>query len=55
MNLVLGLWAIVAPWVMGFAMIAGATWSHAVLGALVALAAMAGFWAGHQSPPQVHA
>jgi hypothetical protein len=55
MNLALGLWAIAAPWVMGFASMASPMWSHAVLGALVALAAAAGFWAGHQSPPQVHA
>jgi len=54
-NLVLGLWAIVAPWIMGFAAMGSAMWSHVVLGALVALAAAVGLWAKHQSPPQVHA
>jgi SPW repeat-containing protein len=54
-NLALGLWAIVAPWVLGFGAMAGAMWSHVVLGALVALAAGAELWMGHQSPPRVHA
>jgi len=54
-NLVLGLWAIVAPWLLGFAMLQSAMWSHVALGALVALAAAAKLWAEHQSSRQVHA
>jgi uncharacterized membrane protein len=54
-NLALGVWAIVAPWVMGFATMAPAMWSHVVLGAAVVLAAAAELWLEHRSPPQVHA
>jgi len=54
-NLVLGLWAVAVPWLLGFAMLQPAMWSHVVLGALVALAAAAELWAEHQAPPQVHA
>lgn len=54
-NLVLGIWAIVAPWVIGFAAMSGAMWSHVVLGALVVLAAAAELWMEHQTPPGVHA
>lgn len=54
-NLVLGLWAVAAPWILGFAAVAGAMWSHVALGALVALAAVAELWIEHQPPRQVHA
>ena len=35
-NLVLGLWALVAPWIVQFAGVEPATWTHAVIGLLVA-------------------
>jgi len=54
-NLVLGAWAIAAPWLLGFAAIASAMWSHVAIGALVALSAAAGLWSEHQSSPRVHA
>jgi hypothetical protein len=54
-NLVLGIWAIVAPWLLGFVGLTGEMWSHVVLGVLVALAAAAELWAEHQSPRRVHA
>jgi SPW repeat len=54
-NLVLGLWAILAPWALGFATVRPAMWSHVVLGALAALAAAAELWAEHRSRPRLHA
>jgi hypothetical protein len=54
-NLVLGVWTLFAPWLLGFAALSGAMWSHVVLGALVALSAAAELWIEHQSPPRVHA
>jgi hypothetical protein len=54
-NLVLGVWVIVAPWLLGFAALAVAMWSHVVLGVLVALAAATELWAEHRAPPHVHA
>jgi hypothetical protein len=54
-NLVLGIWALLAPWILGFAASTGAMWSHVVLGALTALSAAAELWMEHQGPPRVHA
>ncbi|WP_412033495.1 SPW repeat protein [Mesorhizobium sp. CO1-1-8] len=34
-NLVVGLWIVAAPWVLGFAGLAAAMWSHAIAGAVV--------------------
>jgi hypothetical protein len=50
-NLVLGLWAIVAPWVLGFAgLIAAATWTHVVAGLIVAVLAGIELWFTHHRP-----
>lgn len=54
-NLVLGVWSFAAPWILGFAALAGALWSHVAIGVLVALAAATELWMEHQSPPRVHA
>jgi hypothetical protein len=43
-NLVAGIWAIAAPWLVGFAALAAAMWSHVVIGLLVAVAAALAFW-----------
>jgi hypothetical protein len=55
-NLVVGLWALAAPWILGFAGDASATWSHVVVG-LVVVAALsaAGGWYFHQNPPRATA
>jgi hypothetical protein len=39
-NLVLGLWLIASPWVLGHAAEANPTWNAVVLGALVGVAAL---------------
>lgn len=45
-NLILGIWVLVSPWVLAFSASTGATWSAVVLGVLV-IAASA--WALSQS------
>lgn len=54
-NLVLGVWAILAPWIVGFAALSEAMWIHVVLGALVVLASVVELWMEHRSQPHVHA
>ena len=54
-NLVLGLWVVVSPWVLGFAAMATAMWGHVVIGlAIVALAALE-LWTSGYHPPHVKA
>jgi hypothetical protein len=36
-NIVLSIWIFIAPWVLGFAMLAGAAWDHWVVGVLIFL------------------
>jgi hypothetical protein len=49
-NLVLGLWVAISPWVLGFAGIASAMWTHVVVGITVAILAAVELWMIHQSP-----
>ena len=50
-NLALGIWVAIAPWALGFADIANATWAHLVLGLLVAAAAAWELWqVRHEQP-----
>jgi SPW repeat len=46
-NLILGLWVLISPWVLGFTASTGALWSAVVLGILV-IAVSA--WALYQPP-----
>lgn len=46
-NAALGLWIAVSPWVFGFADLAGALWSHAVLGLVIAGLAAGRGWLAH--------
>jgi len=43
-NLALGLWAIVAPWILSFSDLGAATASHVVIGIVVAGIAAASLW-----------
>jgi hypothetical protein len=54
-NLVAGIWAVVAPWLIGFAMIALAMWSHVAIGLLVAGAAAIALWREYQPGRTAHA
>jgi hypothetical protein len=49
-NLVVGLWTVAAPWVLGFAGIAAAMWSHVLAGVVVAALAAVGLWFAGNRP-----
>lgn len=53
-DLVVGLWVIVSPWVLGFAANGNARWTHVVLGVLAAAVAL---WAvlDERQHPHAHA
>ena len=40
LNLVLGLWMLVSPWLLDHVANAGATWNAVIVGAIIALAAL---------------
>ena len=46
----LGLWAIVAPWVLGFADLSSATAVHVVLGLITAVVAAGTLWSDSDGP-----
>jgi hypothetical protein len=46
-NVVLGLWLIVSPWVLGYAMQTTPAWNAYVLGVIIAVAAIAALVAFH--------
>jgi nitric oxide reductase large subunit len=49
-NLVLGLWAVISPWLLGFAAMAAATWVHVIAGIVVAALAAGSLWFTHNRP-----
>jgi SPW repeat len=53
LNLIVGLWVAVSPWVVGFSANARAAWDHLVVGLIVALVAAVRLWFVHQGPPRV--
>jgi hypothetical protein len=54
-NLALGVWVIISPWLFGFHGVTHAMWAHVVLGAAVAIFAAAEIWKLHRSPPTTKA
>jgi hypothetical protein len=55
-NLILGLWVMVSPWVLGFAAMAAAMWGHVVIGAaIVVLAALELWMSDYHHTPHVKA
>ncbi|TCU20145.1 SPW repeat protein [Rhizobium sullae] len=52
-NLVLGLWMVVSPWVLGFTANASAMWTAVVMGVLIAAVSLWAVWDVHH--PQAHA
>jgi hypothetical protein len=54
LNLVAGLWAIAAPWMLGFQASTAMT-VHVVIGVLVVALAAAELWMRHQNPPRLTA
>jgi hypothetical protein len=56
LNLIVGLWVFVSPWVLGFAgSNTRAMGIHLVVGAIVALVAAIEVWMLHRSPPRLTA
>ncbi|WP_155251019.1 SPW repeat protein [Sinorhizobium meliloti] len=49
-NIVIGIWLVVAPWLLGFAPNANAMWTHVVLGLLVAAISAWALWDERQNP-----
>lgn len=50
-NLVAGLCVAVSPWLIGFASVRAATWTHLAIGLLVAVLAAIELWRLHGVPP----
>ncbi len=50
LNLVLGIWAVVAPWALGFTAVTAAMWVHVVAGIVVAVLAAGSIWFSHNHP-----
>lgn len=49
-NMVLGIWLVVAPWLLDFATNANAMWTHVVVGLLVAAISAWALWDERQHP-----
>jgi hypothetical protein len=49
-NLLFGLWVVVSPWLLGFAGLATAMWTHVGVGLVVAILAAVELWLIRQSP-----
>jgi len=49
-NLAAGLWALAAPWALGFAAVTAAMWAHVIAGLVVAVAATASLWLVRSRP-----
>lgn len=52
-NLILGLWVLVSPWVLNFAAQTTARWPHVIVGLIVAVLAALKLWFMHQMPPRI--
>lgn len=49
-NLVLGIWAIISPWALGFAANSGAMATHVIVGLVVAILAGVELWLAQHRP-----
>jgi hypothetical protein len=55
LNLALGLWVLISPWVLGFSGASTAVRLHVVVGIIVAVLAAVELWLTHRAPPRVTA
>jgi hypothetical protein len=55
LNLVVGAWVAVSPWLVAFTTNTTAVWVHLIAGVLVALLAALGIWLARQDYPRVTA
>ncbi|CAL8980581.1 hypothetical protein RHODGE_RHODGE_01339 [Rhodoplanes serenus] len=49
-NLVAGLWAVIAPWALGFSAVTAAMWAHVIAGIVVAVVAGGSIWLVRNRP-----
>lgn len=49
-NLVLGVWTVVSPWILGFAAVNAALWVHVIAGLIVAVLAALDLWYARKRP-----
>lgn len=49
-NLLIGIWLFIAPWVLGFVRLPGAAWDHWIVGVLVFLVSIGGLAATRTAP-----
>ena len=50
-NLIVGIWVVIAPFVLGFAAATTAMWAHVVIGLAVAILAAVELWGVTHQPP----
>jgi hypothetical protein len=50
LSFALGIWVVLAPWVLGFTGVTLAVWTHVILGVLVAAIAAWEIWQVHHAP-----
>ena len=50
LNLAPGVWVILAPWLLGFAAVAGAMYAHVIIGLIVGVLAALDLWIVHNRP-----
>ena len=51
-NLIVGLWVLISPWVLGFTAVTSAVWAHVVIGLIVTVLAAVELWLAMRSPPR---
>lgn len=52
-QLVLGLWILISPWILGFSEISTVLWNNIIIGALVAIFALWQLFGSKSSVPQM--
>ncbi|KKS25478.1 MAG: SPW repeat protein [Candidatus Wolfebacteria bacterium GW2011_GWA2_42_10] len=52
-SLILGVWILISPWVLGFSALTTALWSNVIVGALVAILALWQLFGGGSSTPSM--
>lgn len=50
-HVALGIWMIIAPWILGFSGVAAALWTHVGVGLVVAILAAIELWRLNSNPP----
>jgi hypothetical protein len=49
-NLIVGVWIVAAPWVLGFTVLAAAMWSHVIAGVTIVAIAATSLWLANDRP-----